>query len=252
MTQDRFPRAFALLAVHEGGYADNSADPGGATMKGVTHRTYDAHRRRRGQTTRDVRQITDAEVETIYRNQYWNAVRADDLPGGVGYCVFDAAVNSGPGQAVKWLQRIIGAKVDGVVGDETISKTREAAPHKLIDRYCDMRLAFMKRLKHWSTFKNGWTRRVKEVRDQSKDWAAGVTPAPTQEKTQPKAEGPEKISATVKDMVKDPRALATAAGTIGSTGVMSQSEGPIPYAVAAVLVLGALAGVWWLVRGREA
>lgn len=187
---DRFPRAFALLRVHEGGYSDHPRDPGGATMKGVTQRTYDAHRHRMEQTPRDVRKITDAEVERIYRRQYWRLVKAYDLPPGVAYCVFDAAVNSGPGRAVRWLQKAIGAKVDGIVGDETIGLARDIPADVLIHKYCDMRLAFMKRLKHWPSFKNGWSRRVHEVRAQSIEWAYNDEIATeTAEAPQPKADG---------------------------------------------------------------
>ena len=106
---DRFERAFALLAVHEGGYSNHPDDPGGATNRGVTQRTYDSYRARHGLERRDVRQITDGEVAEIYRGQYWDAIRGDDLPAGVAYCVFDAAVNSGPGRALRWLQAEIGA-----------------------------------------------------------------------------------------------------------------------------------------------
>lgn len=192
MTKDRFPRAFALLKVHEGGYSDHPQDPGGATMKGVTQRTYDAYRRRQKQPTRHVKQITNAEVERIYRGQYWHAVKAEDLPEGVAYCVFDAAVNSGPARAVKWLQSVTGAQVDGIAGNETISKACDMSPAVLINAYCDKRLAFMKRLKHWSAFKNGWSRRVHEVRAQAIEWAhnnaiaTDITAEP-----QAKADGPE-------------------------------------------------------------
>ncbi len=252
ISTDRFQRAFALLSVHEGGYVNHPKDPGGATNKGVTQRTYDAYRERIGQSPRDVRQITDAEVETIYRNQYWNAVRADDLPRGVAYCVFDAAVNSGPGQAVKWLQRVIGVKVDGVVGDETIGMARAMSAHKLIHAYCDMRLAFMKRLKHWSTFKNGWRRRVHEVRAQSIEWASNdVVATQTAESPQPKAEGKESMSATMSDIVRDPRALSAVGGVMGSAGSLASGDGPVQYAFAAVLMVGALVGIWWLVRGKQ-
>ena len=250
MTQDRFPRAFALLRVHEGGYVNHPKDPGGATNKGVTQRTYDFYRRRRGQEPRNVRQITDAEVEAIYRGQYWNAVKADDLPPGVAYCVFDAAVNSGPGQAARWLQRQIGAGVDGVVGNETITKAREADPVALINGYCDSRLAFMKRLKHWSTFKNGWTRRVAEVRAQAINWAQAQPIPESRVEPQAKATGPEKKAATLKEMAKDPRVVAAATGVVASPAVAS-GNGPIQYALAAVMVIVALGALWWLVRGQR-
>ncbi len=253
MTKDRFPRAFALLGVHEGGYSNHPDDPGGATMKGVTQRTYDADRDRRGLPRKDVREISDAEVERIYRGQYWNSVRADDLPDGLAYCVFDAAVNSGPGRAARWLQQEVGAKVDGVVGSETIAAARQKDARRIIDRYCDRRLAFMKRLKHWAAFKNGWSRRVSEVRAQSLEWAEKdrVVTVSTQS-PQPKAEGKESLAATVKDAVTDRGALGAASGFLGSLGALASGHGPVQYAIAGVLVIAALGALWWIVQGREA
>jgi len=253
MTQDRFPRAYALLRVHEGGYSNHPDDPGGATMKGVTQRTYDAHRDRRGLPRKSVAEISNAELEAIYRGQYWNAVKADDLPDGLAYCVFDAAVNSGPGRAARWLQQEVGARVDGVVGSETIAAARQKDARRIIDRYCDRRLAFMKRLAHWPTFKNGWSRRVSEVRAQSLEWAEkGRAATVSTQPPQPKAEGKESLSATVRDAVTDRGALTAAGSFIGSLGALTSGHGPVQYAVAAVLVIAALGALWWIVRGREA
>lgn len=248
----RFERAMKALAVHEGGYSDHPKDPGGRTMKGVTQRTYDAYRARKGLEKRHVRQIEDAEVYEIYRVQYWDAIRGDDLPPGVAYCVFDAAVNSGPGRAARWLQDVIGAKVDGVVGNETLAKAADLDPEFIIAAFCQKRLSFMKRLKHWPTFKNGWTRRVREVREQSIKWAKGYEPVESKVAQPAKADGPEKVTATVKDVLGDKGAMGGIAGVLGASGALLGGNGPVQYALAAVLVLGALTGIWWLVRGRRA
>ena len=169
----RFERALPKILIHEGGFVNHPKDPGGATNFGITQNTYNNWLRSKGGQQRSVRQITQEEVSAIYREGYWDSVRADSLPEGVAYCVFDAAVNSGPGRAVRWLQSVIGAKVDGVVGNETLTKAQEMDSHNLINGYCDMRLAFMKRLPHWSTFGRGWSRRVSEVRRQALEWASG-------------------------------------------------------------------------------
>lgn len=116
-----FDRCMTKLLVHEGGKADNPKDPGGRTNQGVIQRTYDAWRRRKGLPVRDVYLMTASERDEIYRTQYWDAIKADELPPGVSYVVFDGSVNSGVSQSVKWLQRALGAvytgKVDGVIGD---------------------------------------------------------------------------------------------------------------------------------------
>ncbi len=250
--EDRFDRAFDILAVHEGGYVNHPKDPGGATNKGVTQRTYNSFRARQGQGPRDVRDITDLEVEAIYRSQYWATVKADQLPPGLAYCVFDASVNSGPAQAAKWLQEIIGARIDGVVGNETLSKIAGRDVLEIITRYCQMRLAFMRRLKHWPTFKRGWSRRVEEVKKQSLVWATQVTPARSVEPQPAKAQGPARKTEVAKDMLKDGPSWGAITGLLGSVTTLMTGNGPVQYAFAFVLVLLALAAIWWLVRGRSA
>ena len=169
--ESKFDRALPRVLVHEGGYVNHPDDPGGATNKGVTQGTYNSWLKSQGKSQKSVRDITDKEVAAIYKNSYWDAVKADQLPAGVAYCVFDAAINSGPGRAVRWLQKVVGAKADGVVGPQTLGLTSDKDPTDIINEYCDRRLAFMKRLRHWNTFKTGWTRRVSEVRKQSLEWA---------------------------------------------------------------------------------
>ena len=247
----RFERAMGVLAAHEGGYSNHPSDPGGATMKGVTKRVYDAYRKGKGEAARDVRKITDAEVYEIYRRQYWDAVRGDELPSGVAYCVFDAAVNSGVSQAAKWLQRAVGVADDGAIGSITLAASERFAAADVIDGICDRRLAFMKRLKQWSAFKNGWTRRVSEVRAQSKAWANGATPPVSAVPAQPRAEGAETKAATTKDMMRDPSAITAVGGAVGSVAAIASGDGPVQYALAVALVVAVLVGVWMLVRSKR-
>jgi lysozyme family protein len=166
-----FERALAAVLVHEGGYVNHPKDPGGATNKGVTQRVYDDYRLRRGMTPRSVRHIQPTEIEDIYRRQYWDAVRCDDLPAGVDYCVFDLAVNSGTNRAARFLQRAVGAVEDGKIGPMTIAAVKNIPPALLVDSICDERICFLKSLGTFSTFGKGWTRRVADVRDHGKAMA---------------------------------------------------------------------------------
>jgi lysozyme family protein len=102
-------------------------------------------------------------AKSIYRRQYWDSVRADDLPPVLRYAVFDAAVNSGTQQAVKWLQRAIGAKDDGVIGSQTLAIARAAKPDFALRRMLGARLQFMTDLKTWQVFGRGWARRVADL-----------------------------------------------------------------------------------------
>ncbi|WP_027036514.1 glycoside hydrolase family 108 protein [Mesorhizobium ciceri] len=161
-----FARALALVLKSEGGWSDNPADPGGATMKGVTLTNFRRYVRANA-TKADLRKITDAQVATVYRRFYWDAVLGAELPDGVDYAVFDFAVNSGPSRAAKYLQAVVGVVQDGRIGPATIAATNGKPAGVVIDVLCDARLSFLKRLPTWATFGRGWSDRVKSVRTQS-------------------------------------------------------------------------------------
>lgn len=158
--KDNYPIVQPWVLAYEGGYANHPKDPGGATMEGVTQRTYDAFRRRVGLTTQPVQRMAPGERDRIYKEQYWDAVRGDDLPSGIDAAVYDYAVNSGPGRAARDLQAVLGVAQDGVIGIMTLDAARSANAADVIRALCERRFAFMKRLRHWPTFKTGWTRRV--------------------------------------------------------------------------------------------
>ena len=77
-----FPEALAHTLQFEGAWANNPNDPGGATMKGITQRTYNHYLGR--ETSQDeLRNISDAEVAAIYRKLYWDECLGDALADGL-------------------------------------------------------------------------------------------------------------------------------------------------------------------------
>lgn len=180
-----FQRALSLVLKHEGGWSDHPADPGGATMKGVTLANFRRYVEPKA-TKDDLRKITDAQVAAVYRRFYWDAVHGAELPDGVDYAVFDFAVNSGPARAAKYLQAVVGVVEDGRIGPATLKAVRAKMHATIIHELCDKRVAFLQRLKAWPTFKNGWTARVKDVRSAALQMASG-SPTPFQPKPQPSA-----------------------------------------------------------------
>lgn len=173
-----FPKSLKDVLKHEGGWADNPKDPGGATMKGVTLATF-RKRVKANATKADLRNITDEQLATVYRRNFWDEVHGAELPSGLDYAMMDYGVNSGPGRANKELQAIVGVVVDGRLGPVTMEAVGKANTQALINELCDRRLAFMKRIKHkrtgqplWNTFGKGWARRVAEVRAEALKLAA--------------------------------------------------------------------------------
>lgn len=220
-----FAASLKRVLVHEGGYSNHPADPGGATMWGIIQRVYDADRKKRGLKPQAVRKITAGERDAIYRSQYWNAVRADELPIGVDYCVFDGAVNSGPKQSGLWLQRALKSAgvykgpVDGSIGAVTLAAVEaHPSPAKLVEAICDQRLAFLRRLRTWSVFGVGWSRRVSDVR----------TAAAAMAKSEP-APKPDKIPADkmAKGDERDIKVTETPEGKSGTEQTTSGVTGGI-------------------------
>ena len=166
--QSNFETCLALMLAHEGGYVHHEKDPGGRTNHGVTQRVWEewvGHE----VDEKQMRALTPETVAPLYKRKYWDACRADELVDGVDYCVFDVAVNSGPGRAIKFLQSCVGVTADGGFGPATLAavKKSEEDPARLIELYCAKRLEFLQSLKTFETFGKGWSRRVQEVKDKA-------------------------------------------------------------------------------------
>jgi lysozyme family protein len=175
-----FTRSLPKILTHEGLYSNNPADPGGATMKGVTQRVFSEWLRANGQPSRDVRTITDAELTAIYRKRYWDIAQLDKLAHGVSYVVFDGNVNSGVSQSVKWLQRALQAMglyqgaIDGIIGQGTILAAGGVNDNDvLIARIIERREAFLRSLTTFKTFGKGWLKRIADVKAVGQAWATG-------------------------------------------------------------------------------
>jgi lysozyme family protein len=159
-----FDRCLEFVLIEEGGFSNHPRDPGGATNLGITKATYEAWIGTVTSTER-IASLRVSDVRPIYRTNYWNPVRADDLPPGINLIVFDAAVNSGPRRAARWLQRCVHAEVDGAIGPKTISITRANDPATVIRQYQQERLFFLQSLDTWKTFGKGWEKRVRRMQD---------------------------------------------------------------------------------------
>jgi lysozyme family protein len=154
----KFETALALLLGHEGEFSDHSADPGGKTRYGIT----EAVAREVGYKG-DMRELPLELAQRIYLEKYWKPIRADDLPPGIRYAVFDGAVNSGPGQATRWLQRALGVDADGVIGPQTLAAAYAQDANALRMRILAQRLRFMTSLTNWPAFSRGWARRIADL-----------------------------------------------------------------------------------------
>ena len=252
-----YAKALPLVLRHEGGFVNHKDDPGGATNKGVTIGTL----KRLGidvdgdgdSDIVDLRNLRQSDVERVYRLFYWDAVKADQLPSGVDYAVFDFGVNSGPARAAKHLQKVVGAAQDGDIGPKTLALVARADPQDVVTALQDSRLRFLRGLKTWGTFGKGWGRRVAEVRAVGLAWAESGSHVRETPKTEHEALG----MAGAKDVhTKHTPAEALKPPAQRVDPVPAPAPAPkanAPVALVVVAVFGAIAaaatGAWnWLLN----
>lgn len=159
-----FPSSLALVLAAEGGFINHPSDPGGMTNLGVTQTVW-RDWVKRGVDEAEMRSLTPEQVAPMYKAKYWDACKCDDLPRGVDYAVFDAAVNMGPGRAAKLLQAALGVTADGSIGRATLAAATAADPSDLIESFSYGKEAFYQSLPTFSTFGRGWFNRVARVQD---------------------------------------------------------------------------------------
>ena len=171
MAAENYKKCLELILHHEGGYVNHPKDPGGETNMGVTKKVYEAWVMEEDLLPKEMKDLQFEDVAPIYKKNYWDRVKGDNLPSGLDLCIFDFGVNAGTGRAAKFIQSIIGTTVVGVIVPNTL-KTLEAyisveGLEATIDAYQAKRQEYYESLSTFETFGKGWTRRVTETTDEA-------------------------------------------------------------------------------------
>ena len=113
--QENYDKCIETILHHEGGYVNHPSDPGGETNLGVTLKVYEVWCAEQDIEQKDMRDLIVEDVAPIYKKNYWDRVKGDQLPAGLDLCVFDFGVNAGTGRSAKYLQTMIGTVADGAL-----------------------------------------------------------------------------------------------------------------------------------------
>lgn len=161
-----FPQCLRAVLGWEGGFSDDAADRGGATNHGITIGTLAAWRGHEV-TADDVQALGQEEAEAIYQTDYWRAAQCHVLPAGLDLIIFDLAVNSGPGRAVRMLQEAVGAEIDGAAGPETMRAVQALLVAEVIRSVSRLRRVFYRQLADndpsQERFFRGWVNRLEDI-----------------------------------------------------------------------------------------
>lgn len=150
-----FKTALQRVLKHEGGYVNHPSDPGGETNFGITKSTAKQYG-----YTGSMRLIPTDVVEKIYKGQFWNTLDCANFHYAFGFQLFDAGVNHGIGNARKMLQRAVGVKDDGVIGQITLAAIRKIPTSHLISLFNAERIQFYTKISTFPTFGKGWMNRM--------------------------------------------------------------------------------------------
>lgn len=154
------------ILIREGGFVDHPADRGGPTCHGVTQTTL-AEWRGHPVTADDVRNLTVGEAGELYRDRYiakpgFLTIENQQIRAHV----VDCAVNHGPANAVKMLQKAAHTFADGYLGPQTRAAVDRMDAGALYRRLCAERAKFygqiITRDPSQHIFASGWMARLAE------------------------------------------------------------------------------------------
>ena len=151
----------------EGGYVNDSRDPGGATNMGITLATYRAWCDDPRADVTELRTLPRSMATSIYGADYWNRLRGNALPAGLDLLVFDFAVTCGTVRSARELQAALGlpaSEIDGSIGPETLLKAGLSHGVDLITRLTGRQIMFYRALPAFSVFGTGWLARTERRR----------------------------------------------------------------------------------------
>lgn len=121
-----FEQAVLKTLLNEGGFVNNSSDPGGATKYGITQADM---------PDVDISKITPHQAIDYYQEHYWKPFYNDIENQFIGEKIFDMGVLFGIGEAVKLLQLTLQIKNDGLFGPVTLQEVNDSDSVSLLLGY---------------------------------------------------------------------------------------------------------------------
>lgn len=155
----------------EGGFANDPADRGGATNKGVTIATFEAYCKAKSLPRPNVERLkgmTDGEWLDILKTMFWDRWQADKIKSQkLANILVDWVWGSGV-YGIKIPQRILGVKQDGIVGNKTLEALNAQDPDKLFQVIYEARKKYLNDIAISrpanKRFLKGWLNRLDDIR----------------------------------------------------------------------------------------
>ena len=159
-------KTISFILKWEGGFANHPLDKGGPTNKGITFNTF-RHFHPHA-TVEDLKNMTDDEWIGIFVEGYWDPWCADLIKNqSVALILVDWGWASGVRTAIKQVQRLLGVKVDGIVGKQTLAAINNTNQQELFNDIKAARYRFIEAIierdPSQKVFRNGWRNRIDDI-----------------------------------------------------------------------------------------
>ncbi len=171
-----FNKVIPIILKHEGGYVNNSADPGGATNMGIILKLFRqwAFKFHLEPTEGGLKAMTKEQASVIYKEYFWDRIMGDGITSQpVAALLMDSIVNldelklaSGrrDSTAVKFVQTAVGVTADGLFGQKTLKALNDADPKSVFESLKNSRIGYyndlVERKPALKEFHKGWLKRV--------------------------------------------------------------------------------------------
>lgn len=111
--------------------------------------------------------MSDEDWNYIFKLKYWDRVQADRIKSdAIAATLVSWAWGSGANRAVRMMQDVVGAKVDGIIGSQTLSLINKSDESELFDKCIKKRKDFFEYISRKNPknlkFLKGWLNRLKE------------------------------------------------------------------------------------------
>lgn len=145
-----FEKCFDKIILLEGAQTNDEHDTGGITKFGISKKAY---------PNEDIENLTLTKAKLLYKRDYWDKIKGDELPAPLDMFMFDAAVNQGVEAAVKMLQKTFGIPQDGIFGVKTLQKAKSISKDQIALYMSDRVLRYIG-TRSFDRYGRGWVKRL--------------------------------------------------------------------------------------------
>lgn len=151
--------AIVKTLAKEGGskFTDVPEDKGGATKYGISQAAY---------PNVDIRNLTEQQARDIYKRDYWDRVRGDDITSQlIAENVFDTAVNMGVRTTSRLVQKMLEIDpADGIIGSASLGVINQQNEKEFLVHFTLVKIGYYASIcnknREQSKFLLGWVNRA--------------------------------------------------------------------------------------------